>query len=661
MIKTRKIFTYLLIGIIAIGINFDLSFIDIDSQFTNKIGLSSNSHIQNLIGNFVQSVTSINLVTYGITLLALIYLYKFARHIKYSKYAHILILCISFIASTFLILGQSFRFSNNTLAIFASTWGAAKASFVCVSFLIAIYLLIIFLIGNVGRIIDKIDLMPKVDTKFNFVKCTLMMIMFWVPYIIILFPATGNPDTWNQLTEFFGHGNLVINDYPISHYLIQGTTFSITNQHDFIVTIFYGTCVKIGLFIFKSANVGLFLASLTQLVCLAIVNTMILELLSKELKSKAVSKYSFIFMAFFPFFPIFGMYLVKNVFYSIFLEWFVVLLFKLYLDKTVFNNKRWQLSVFIAIILQLVTQKYAIYVILVMIIMIFFSYKTERKKIILCFVLPVLLFKVLISGMLFSTLNVSNGDPVESYSIPFQQTALYVKNFQGSLTEKEYKVLNKVFVVKNLSKLYTPTISDPVKSSGAKGPGSNFLMGYRYKTVKKSYLQNYWKTWAQMFVKHPVTYAEAYLNIAFGYFDMGNNIRTTSVNLPSDNLPLVLTQSSVYSNSKGNKSAGTNATFYKIRAFIAICYNSFVNIVPFSLLLNGTTYVWLALLVSLFYIIKRMYNMIIPMMPLIMQVPIIMMSPVNGSQRYMMPFILMSGLVVIMMVIACTKKLNKTD
>ena len=87
-------------------------------------------------------------------------------------------------------------------------------------------------------------------------------------------------------------------------------------------------------------------------------------------------------------------------------------------------------------------------------------------------------------------------------SIPFQQTALYVKTCGDEVTEEERAVIDSVLDYDKLGQ-YNPVLSDPVKTT------------YRFDDSK---LPEYFRVWFQMFLKHPGIYVEAFLLKSYGFF-----------------------------------------------------------------------------------------------------------------------------------------------
>jgi hypothetical protein len=460
----------------------------------------------------------------------------------------------------------------------------------------------------------------------------------------------------NQLHEFFGSGHSIFDVYPIGHYLISNKTFTISNQHNFFVTLFYGFNFKIGYYLFHNANIGLFISAFIQsVVYISVLTYSLLTLKRIGTRQKLLRIFRWIY-ALFPVFPILSLFLVKNVLYSAFLLWFILLLAQGIINDGSVNSKRWQIGFWLAVLLQLATEKYAVYIIILLVIIFAFSTSGRLRKIIVMgMVIPLCLF-VVSKGVLFSALNVSNGDPIEGKVMMIQQTALYVKRYPNGLTSYQNKVINKVFVKKNLGKLYDPGWADPIKSSGGKYP--HFVEGYRYKTVTRSDMRQYNKVWLQMFRQHPLVYIEAFLNESYGYLDANYTVVNASAKDQGDSLPVSHTDFQI---AVGEKQvfAGLSNHCLLIRKIIASAYNVLHQILPFSLFLNGNIYVICMIFLFLLLISLKLYRTILIIMPLLLQIPVLLLSPVNGSQRYMYPIIVAFVSVLgIIVTIVERKKIN---
>ena len=80
--------------------------------------------------------------------------------------------------------------------------------------------------------------------------------------------------------------------------------------------------------------------------------------------------------------------------------------------------------------------------------------------------------------------NIEPGGIQEALSLPFQQTARYVKEHEEEVTQEEKKAIKGVIAYNKLGKYYNPKISDPVKAT------------YKKKATTKD-LTAYLKVWVQ--------------------------------------------------------------------------------------------------------------------------------------------------------------------
>ena len=73
---------------------------------------------------------------------------------------------------------------------------------------------------------------------------------------------------------------------------------------------------------------------------------------------------------------------------------------------------------------------------------------------------------------------ITSGSIRETLSIPFQQTARYVKYHSDDLTQEDIIVIDKVLGYDDLAERYDPEISDPVKNKFNKYTSNGELMDY---------------------------------------------------------------------------------------------------------------------------------------------------------------------------------------
>lgn len=655
-IVSSKKSKWIIIILLSICISLPLK---ISGEWQGGLNLSKQDMLFKLLNEFVQPFTQINIFVFFGTSVILWYVISSIRAFKLPVAAKIFTLLYAIVLGFFINYGRISRLDVVSIYVYYKF----KLAIFCISSVgLAIFIYLMLNALEQSILISKKNVVNnhgELQISSNALKCFLTILICWIPYIVILYPAAMSPDTYNQLLEFFGHGDWTRDIYPIGWYLLGKHPFSISNQHDFLVTLLYGINFKIGLKIFHNAGIGLFISSLEQV--LAVASSLTYSLVSFQhlgMTNKKVNYFKW-FYALFPMLPIISMFLTKNVFNSAALLGTVLLLANLLHDRLLFKKTWWWLGLILTLFIQLATQKYAMYIIVfsaVISVVIWFKDK-HIFRISLVSLMVVICF---LSGqhLLFSMLQVPVGDPIEGEAVMIQSTALYQKRFGSSLTTSEKETINRVFVRKNLAKLYNPTDSDPIKSSGAKEIGlqsdgtfdhhirKSFIMGYRFRTVTKNDIRDYKKVWVHLMIKHPEVLLEAFFSQGYSYIDpvsvqsknISSDIPTDTLNIAPINFAILIDGHWIVANYSNHCP--------QARKLIAILYNIFSQMPPFAILLNGNLIIMLAILAFLITLAFRLYKNAMILFAVLLQVPIIMMSPINGSQRYMYPFFILIGAII---------------
>ena len=103
---------------------------------------------------------------------------------------------------------------------------------------------------------------------------------------------------------------------------------------------------------------------------------------------------------------------------------------------------------------------------------------------------------------LYPALGIRGWSTKESLSLPFQQTARWVRNYGDEVTDEEREAIDGVLNYDSLAERYSPRVSDPVKAT------------YKNDSTR---LRAYFKAWAKMGLRRPLCYLSASWNGGFGY------------------------------------------------------------------------------------------------------------------------------------------------
>lgn len=419
------------------------------------------------------------------------------KDIKINK--KYIIIC-SIIFSIFIMIGYSFDKIESWDLVFGTQRNIILS--VVEIIILSVLLTIIFHI-----IVDGFKWFSKLkfkDTKINrffskhiFSISIITMLVGWAIYIIAFYPTIITIDAYNQLKQFFG-----LNNYYTDASILLSEKMLITNHHPVLHTLLLGISVKFGQLI-KNDNLGLFCYTILQGGIL--VSTLAYTL--KYLKQQNVkNRFLYIVLAIYtlvPIFPFYAMTATKDVLYTSFVILFIIEIHKLLSRNKRISVKKVIYLILLSVLVSLARNNGIIIVIPIWLIMLF--YNKENRKQILSILLSFALITVLYLQIILPYFKIAQISKREVLSIPFQQTARYVKYYNNEVTEEEKKAINNVLSYDIIQRVYIPTISDPVK-------------GTYNKNATKEDLYAYFKVWAIQFTKHPGVYLQATINNIYGYF-----------------------------------------------------------------------------------------------------------------------------------------------
>lgn len=521
--------------------------------------------------------------------------------------------------SSFMIVGFSFKTTGNFSCIFLSKYQLFKSLFVGGGYFILFLCLIIFLFDAIDN--NSFFSAETVSADFYlgyfyrhpFIISYLILFVCCIPYIIISYPAILTVDAGNQIFQSFNiqsfrpYLNLISEDvklnnhHPVFHSLLL---------HSFIV---FGELIC-------SYNFGLFLFAFFQLSLLISVVSFAIMILVKRYQLKI--KYALIILLFFLIHPIVQNYMMlvtKDVLFTVFLLLFLLFNF-LFIEQGRLTFKQYLtwLLIMIGVVL---FRNDGVYLIVPTLLYWLFLDVSKKKvgtalMIIVCFFLAW-------HHVVFPFFKITPGSVREMLSIPFQQTARYVKFRPQTVTQNEIVAIDAVLDYKNLRKNYNPNTSDPIKNT------------FRESSTNEQRLQ-YLKTWAGMFRKDPVLYLEAVIANKYEFiYAKGNLGGFYGYNYSGKNMKRVNGNKEIafdFHHLKGLEKHRERYEKYRLRLF---------SLPGLKLLRSASTYVW-ALILLIFYVLKQgsKKKSFALLVPYVMYFLVLMAGPGNGSYiRYLYPYI----------------------
>lgn len=392
--------------------------------------------------------------------------------------------CFAALFSGLMLLGYGFHRENSC----ALLWERPVNLMMTVLSFFGIVLLVLILLRWLPllkeRIFSKEWQLPKMVSRHPFLSAWAILMLGWLPWLILRYPAGLEYDAYYQLEEALG-------------FLPLGA------KNPFMSSLFMGFWVSLGKGIFGSYNVGLFLLAVVQaLLCAACLAYVFLAMGRLGVRDcwRALCLLAFAIA------PVYAGYLtavIKDALFSCLVLLFITLLAEELLRSCTLWHK---IALGAAAFGMCALRNNGLYVLILCALALGIGWLIHHKKERLILTAVLTVATVLFIGLnlfLISLLGVEGGSIAEALSVPFQQTARYLKEYPDEVTQEEAEAIDKVLDYENLAALYDPNISDPVKAT-YKGDGGALL--------------GYFKVWFKQFLRHPAVYFEATLHNTCGYY-----------------------------------------------------------------------------------------------------------------------------------------------
>ena len=431
-------------------------------------------------------------------------------------------------------------------------------------------------------------------------KIFLVIIIGWLPYLMATWPGSVPHDSMWQLSMWLGYEPL-------------------NNHHPWLTTMIFGVLMQIGRTV--SDNTGVFLIILFQMILCASAFTFIC------LRVRRYGGSSLCTALYFSLVPLWGCFVTSvlkdMLFIAVYGVYFCYFtdLFQAELEERSFRKFDW-IVFFLLNLLICMIRSDGIYRILPSGLVLCIALKRYRKQLIFCTLICCFLFQAY-NNLSFRVIGIAEGSKKEMLSIPFQQTARYVRDLPDDVTEEEKAAIDRVLPYDQLGESYNGELADPVKN--------------RAKAINMGDFKGYLTAWLSMGLRHPEVYIQATLNNTYSYFYPFHNCRVMSA----------------YQNYIKGEPINPGLKIYYVNqaAHDSILeYAELWRVFPaLSLLSNPASYTWL-LAIALMYMIKKRYwkDLAVFIVPMI-HLAICVASPVNGLLRYALPLMVCMPILLVWM------------
>lgn len=409
--------------------------------------------------------------------------------------------------SFFMLVGKSYFLYDSSIMVFGSKLRLLFFALCMIGLSYMFYHLYTLVYQGMIKLEGSGEIPAKLDRfffgKFSLLKLAGIIMLTWLPVIILSYPGGYTGDSSYQMQQVIGRYQYDT-IHPLSH------------------TLLLGLFLNFGEGVLGSYNRGLFLHILFQSAIMALVMGYSVKVLHKRGVHK---KYLLIVLGIYCFAPLYSNFASMAVKDSLFNTW--ILLYLTFLTEMLNDNPhkltvKNSIQVVLSGLLIMLFRNNGPIVVGAASLGLFIFYVLKKnakvkKKLALvgiyC-VLPFVLFFI-INTSLTNILDARTINGKEALSIPFQQTARYIRDYGYDITQAEWQEIGKVLdISQDLGAIYDPNVSDPMKRAYIEDCTIGDIMDYLW-------------VWFKMFFKHPGVYFEAALNHSYGWFDIGldNDIR----------------------------------------------------------------------------------------------------------------------------------------
>lgn len=421
-----------------------------------------------------------------------------------------------------------------------------------------------------------------------------VMLLCWMPYLIAYFPGSIQSDATSQIMQYFG-------------------LTPMNDHHPAFSTWLIGLCIASGK-AFGSINMGLFLYVLLQSVISALIFAYCIYSMNKYEAPVSLAIGTFLYFSCVPFWPAYEQTVIKDTLFTAIVALFVVTLYHLTHNWNYFRNSKKQISLFIILMFVMsLLRKNGIYVAVATLLVMAFMYRRQYKLIVGMLLITLCLFEGY-SHILLPMCNVQSGSIKEALSIPFQQTARYLKEYPQDVTEEEREAIDEVLDYATIALQYNPYISDPVKNT------------FKQEAGKKEII-NYFSAWFQMFIKHPGVYVQATIHNSYGYVYPNSRIMG----------PYGVFEMELGQPLEGMEFHYSFENLESVRTILMKTTYVLGNIPVIHWIYHPATYTWVIFIAVGYCIRKKDKSLLVVLIPSITILLTCVASPVNAYIRYALP------------------------
>ena len=321
-----------------------------------------------------------------------------------------------------------------------------------------------------------------------FISAAILTVIYAAVWALAYFPGILSPDSVNQINQTYT--GVYSNHHPVFHtIIIQG-------------------CLWIGRTLFGTAQAGVAVYSLVQILAMACSAAYILMTMQQIGVTYKLSVPVFLFFAVMPYNILYSFTMWKDVLFSAAMALFILDLFRIMngIGGKAANAIMLAISTLGTCLLR--TNGLPV-VAVTFIIAIFVMGRKHVKTLIL--VAAVIVVSVVLKYPMLSALNINQPDTIESLSIPAQQIGRVMAEGE-EITDEQKELLANVVEVDKIAENYQWYTSEKLKELVRATDNQEYIKEHKTEFIKM---------YIQMAVQHPVSFVESWIDGTKGYWNGG--------------------------------------------------------------------------------------------------------------------------------------------
>ena len=325
-----------------------------------------------------------------------------------------------------------------------------------------------------------------ISEKKLFWSSAAIIMAFWLPWIIIFYPASMDNDVFYQLDTVLGY-------MPKS------------NHHPWfaskVLTFFYLIGERSG-----SQNLGIFLFILVRDVLMALIYAKGIVFLKRNGARKITIVLTVLFYSVTPVWGAYAKHAFKDTFAAALFCWFILEISSLIQKEKAGKDSLadWIVTGAAGCVASLFRNNIIYAVVPSAALLIAYIVVCKKKVLKAVILASCISLYFLYNHYIFTYEGVQKGEEVEALSMPFQQTARVVALHHDELSRGEKIAISKFWDYDSIPEKYNPIISDPIKDT--------------FRPVEGVDSKDYLMLWMVMFPEYPREYFEAAFAQSYGYY-----------------------------------------------------------------------------------------------------------------------------------------------